>query len=53
MLNSTWSKDNVSLLFNLDLFLQESRDPRRIHRFLEMLLEEPLNDQRGSFSDSR
>ncbi|KAJ7327828.1 Proteasome activator complex subunit 4 [Desmophyllum pertusum] len=30
----------------------ESRDPRRIHRFLEMLLEEPLDDQRGSFSDS-
>ncbi|XP_068688324.1 proteasome activator complex subunit 4-like isoform X1 [Montipora foliosa] len=30
----------------------ESRDPRRIHRFLEMLLEQPLDDQRGSFSDS-
>lgn len=33
--------------------LQENQDPRRIHRFLEMLLEDPLDDQRGSFSDSR
>ncbi|PFX25214.1 Proteasome activator complex subunit 4B [Stylophora pistillata] len=30
----------------------ENQDPRRIHRFLEMLLEDPLDDQRGSFSDS-
>ncbi|XP_044171551.1 proteasome activator complex subunit 4-like [Acropora millepora] len=30
----------------------ESRDPRRIYRFLELLIEDPLDDQRGSFYDS-
>ena len=34
-------------------WLQESRDPRKIHPLLELLIDDPLSGDGGSFGDDR
>jgi len=34
------------------LFSQESRDPRKVYWFFEMLMENPLSGEGGSFGDA-
>lgn len=35
------------------LLIQESRDPRRIYRLLDLLMDDPLSGSGGAFADSR
>ena len=52
MSDSVWNGAKMDILYSY-VCLQESRDPRKMYRFFELLLENPICGEGGSFGDTR